>query len=214
MSSSPILFARTIEADGTSRVLEGESIARTIESDNLAWVHLNALHQETRSWLQAHITYLDPIILDALLAEETRPRVTEYGDGVMLILRGMNLNEGAKPEDMISIRLWIDPHRIISIERRPLKAVQDVQRLMEEGRGPKNSGAFLSLLTHALFRRMEPIMQALDEQIDDIEEQVMEEPDKRLRTAIVHARKKAMLFRRYIAPQRDAIGQLRMSALG
>ena len=48
------------------------------------------------------------------------------GEGVLLILRGVILNENASPEDMVSIRLWIDPHRIISLQRRKLKAVGDL----------------------------------------------------------------------------------------
>jgi zinc transporter len=44
---------------------------------------------------------------------------------------------------------------------------------------------------------------------DDIEEQVLDRASTSLREKIVDVRKKAIMFRRYMAPQRDAIGQLR-----
>jgi len=42
----------------------------------------------------------DKIIGEALLAEETRPRIVPSAEGLLLILRGVNCNPGAEPEDM------------------------------------------------------------------------------------------------------------------
>ena len=53
--------------------------------------------------------------MNALLADKTRPRISPVGDGVLSILRGVNLTENASPEDMASIRPRIDPHRIIRL---------------------------------------------------------------------------------------------------
>ncbi len=37
------------------------------------------------------------------------------GDGWLVILRGVNLNPGADSEDMVSIRMWIEAHRLIAL---------------------------------------------------------------------------------------------------
>ena len=58
---------------------------------------------------------------------------------------------------------------------------------------------------------MEPVFSDLDEKLDDAEEKVMEQPDTELRQEITAIRKQAILFRRYIAPQRDVIAALRTS---
>ena len=47
-------------------------------------------------FLSRKLTYLDQIILDALLADEARPRIVEYEKGVLLILRGVNLNKNSR----------------------------------------------------------------------------------------------------------------------
>lgn len=204
-----ILHAHMIDGTGHGRRLGGDDIAKTIKSKDLAWVHLDANNPESRKWLEREISYLDQIILNALLADETRPRIMEFEKGILLILRGVNLNENAEPEDMVSIRLWIDEHRIISVRRRKLKAVQDIRTMLDEGRGPKNAGDFLCMLTARLFERMEPILTELDEQADDIEERVMEDPEIEERQDIINIRKEAITLRRYIAPQRDVMMHLR-----
>ncbi len=211
MSSSGILHAYKIEADGTGIPLTGQAISDTIKDNALAWVHLDAAVPETRTWLEQELTYLDQIILDALLAEETRPRIVEYEEGALLILRGVNLNKDSKPEDMISIRLWIDAHRIISVRLRPLKAIIDIKERLEAGKGPKNAGDFIVALSSRLFERMEPVFSALDENLDIIEEQILEDPNPSERSAITAIRKQAIMFRRYIAPQREVIMHLRTS---
>ena len=114
---------------------------------------------------------------------------------------------------MVSIRLWIDQHRIITIRRRPIKGAQDLHKRLLAKKGPKNSGDFLCMLTGRLFERMEPVFSDLDEELDDIEEKVMEALDAKERQKITAIRKQAIMFRRYIAPQRDVISHLRTSEL-
>ena len=206
-----VLLAYTF-ANGKAEQLNGNAIANQIKStEHLSWVHMDANHPETKSWLEKEAEYLDPFIIEALLADETRPRMTQIDKGVLLILRGVNLNKDANPEDMVSIRLWIDEYRIISVRRRRLKAISDIDEKIKAGKIPENAGHFICMLTSRLFERMEPVLSELDELTDDVEEQVLEDVDSSLRKSIINVRKQAIIYRRYMAPQKDAIGQLRMS---
>lgn len=213
METDFILNACAITGDGSCELLNSKTVSKALKDDALGWVHLDGNKPGTRTWLAENISYLDNLILDALLAEETRPRIIEFEKGALLILRGVNLNENADPEDMVSIRLWIDAHRIISVQRRPLKATIDIQEKLLEGKGPKNSGDFIAMLSARLFERMEPIFQELDERLDNIEEKVIESPDISERNDITLIRKQAIVFRRYISPQRDVIAHLRTSEM-
>ncbi len=147
------------------------------------------------------------------LEDETRPRVVQHDDGVIMILRGVNLNEGMDPEDMVSIRLWVDKHRIISLQKRQLRAVKDICSDLENAQGPKNSGDFCVQLVRNLFQRMEPVLVELDERTDNVEEEILETPDMYSRHEIIDIRKMAILMKRYIAPQRDAISFIRSTDL-
>lgn len=212
-SEDGILHACTIDGDGSGVSLVGQAITDKVKHTDLAWVHLDVNHPQARQWIQKEISYLDEIIIDALLAAETRPRILEFEHGLLMILRGVNLNKSAEPEDMISIRLWVDEHRIISTQRRPLKAIEDIRSQLKNGKGPKNPGDFIAMLSARLFERMEPILTELDERTDNAEETIMEEPDISKREEIISIRKKAIMLRRYIAPQRDVITYLRTSEI-
>lgn len=208
-----IIHANKINGDGSCTKLEGGEISKTVASKELAWVHMRADHPKTREWLQREVSYLDSIVIDALLADETRPRVMEVGGGLLMILRGVNLNENERPDDMVSIRLWVDEHRIISLRRRKLKAVVDMRERLEAGRGPRNSGDFVADLSARLFERMAPVLADLDDRTDEIEERIIDDPDPAERKDINDIRKQAITFRRYIAPQKDVMAHMRMSDL-
>ena len=78
---------------GSSKALDRNEIVSGLKSDVLAWVHLDADKDDTQKWLETEIAFLDPYIVSALTADETRPRVTPIADGVLLILRGMIYND-------------------------------------------------------------------------------------------------------------------------
>lgn len=203
----------SLEFDGQGGTIKvaPEEVAGKIRDGMAGWVHLDARRDETRDWLHENIFYLDPIIVDALLAEETRPRVSEYPDGFLIILRGINFNENEDEEDMISIRMWIDSNRIISTRRRKLRAVSEIRDRLHAGHGPGTSADFLVQVLSGLTDNMEPVVMKLDDQTDDMEEQIIENPAPPIRKTINEIRRKCIILRRYISPQKEAINHLRMS---
>lgn len=204
-----ILRALEFDGKGGAIPLSPDAIAASLHSEAASWIHLDAKSAGIRKWLIDTLALPDELIIDALLAEETRPRMVSYEEGTLIILRGVNLNENADPEDMVSIRIWIYGNNIISVRLRRLKAIVDISEKLEHGQGPRTIGDFITMLITRLFERMEPVLQSLDDQLDTLEEQVMEDPEPGDRQAIITLRKQAILFKRYITPQRDVIASLR-----
>jgi zinc transporter len=208
-----ILAAYEFDENGGGKKLTSSEIQSSINSLKPAWVHLDANHSDTKKWLEKEFPEMQPLVLQALLEDETRPRITEIDDGILLILRGANLNDNSQPEDMVSIRLWVDKRGIISLRKRKLRAIGDIEDSIKAGLGPKSTSEFICLLIDRLFKRMEPVLASLDERTDNIEENIIENPKTQHREEIIDIRRKAIIFRRYMAPQRDAITNLRIADL-
>ena len=115
------------------------------ESFDWLWLHLNMNNDATREWIgaQAGIPFAAQ---SALLAGETRPRVSGFDNGLVVNLRGVNLNEGAEPEDMVSMRIWLDSRRLITTRRRRLKAAQDIRDEIIAGLTIASPGELLARL--------------------------------------------------------------------
>ena len=193
--------------DSGSSIVEGRTLGDAASKPGWHWIHLDQTKDETEQWL-AELAGLDPLVIEALSADETRPRSTEFGDGLLVILRGVNLNPGAEPDDMIASRIWIDSKRIITLRAEKLKAIQDVRDEIAAGRIPATTGALLVRITDCLVARMVPVMDAVEDAVAQIEEDVIDAPTKGLRSKLSQLRRQAINLRRFLAPQREALSRL------
>ena len=210
--TNPIKYAYRLDIPDADQLTEAQAIA-LLRDDALAWVHLDGTDPQARAWIEAHLSYLDPHAISALLAEETRPRATRIGEGFLVILRGVNLNEGAEAEDMVSVRVWVDAHRIVTVSRRRMRAIEDLIDMVRGGT-LMNAGGFLALLAERLAVRIDAFGRELDDFSDDLETEVAGTPEAALRRRLVEHRLRTITFRRYVAPQRDALEALAMSEGG
>jgi zinc transporter len=200
--------ALAFDGQGGCGAVSPDNLSNTLTGAEGFWIQLDWNDPEAHSWLTSAISFPDELVPQALLAQDTRPRLEELDTGTLIILRGVNLNADADPEDMISVRLWVFDSNVISLRRRNLKAVNDIADRLNNGKGPKNAGEFVAQLTSRLFERMEPTLENLEEHLDVLEDAVIEVPDAMDRMLIANIRKQAIVYKRYISPQRDVISGL------
>jgi zinc transporter len=204
-----LICAYLLDGQGMGHELDWSGVQKWQLRDGVLWIHLHRNGEEAARWLSKE-SGLEAIVCEALLAEETRPRVTAVKDGLLVILRGVNLNPGADPEDMVSVRLWIDAWRVISVRIRHLMAIEDIRNGLASGGGPKTSGDFLVQIAEGLIARMGPVMSDLDDEVDALEDQLITAESRELRTTIAGLRRQAIGLRRYLAPQRDVLSRLQV----
>lgn len=209
MTESPVIFAKALDG-------EGGAIRYTDLNDPPSakagyWLHFDANHPDSIAAVQAAAPDIDESTLLAIFDSEARPRTLVLETGILIILRGINHNEGDEPEDMIAVRMWITNDRIISLRYRRSKTLMQIAKSLDKNQGPKTIGDIFSTMTTTLFSFIERSIDKLDEKIDLLESQVVDNPGRQLRLDISEVRKSAILLKRYLAPQKEAINQLRFA---
>ncbi len=193
--------------DGVAvRPLDWAGVDAPQASGSWRWVHLNRTHERSVSYLEES-SGLDPLVVEALLMEDTRPRCAPRSDGTLIILRGVNLNPNSSPEDMVSIRLWVEDDRVISLRQRQVYAVQEIRRACEAGRGPDSPADFVCDLALGLSDQISAVIREIEDDVDRLEEDE-EMSHTVLRASLMDVRRTAVPFRRYLSPQRDVFLQL------
>lgn len=213
MTQPFVTYAFALDGPERGQVLTEDAILSALRADAPAWVHLDGTSDGVEGWIAQQLDYLDPQAIEALLDVDTRPRMTQLGKGMMLILRGINLNVGADPEDMVSVRMWIDPHRIVTISRRRVVAVERISQALAQGRGPADAGAFLVQLVEHLTENIGKFQAELDEQAEDLEHKTIASGGESLRRQVADLRLKIIAARRYLGPQRDALASIAAASL-
>lgn len=202
-----LVFAFDLDGNGGGRALSWADIEARPTGLERPWLHLDLTDPRSQAWLRDH-SGLDEAIVDALLDVDTRPRSVLHQDGVLAILRGVNLNPGEEAEDMVAIRIWLEAGRIITTRRRMLQSVRALAEETRLGKGPTGPADFLIRLAWAIGDRIGPVVEQLDEELEAAEARFGEGSVVAYGGQFSQMRRRAAQFRRYLGPQRDAMQSL------
>ncbi|EXF47230.1 CmaX protein [Pseudomonas sp. BAY1663] len=210
-----LIHAFLLDGSGGARVIAYDDLAGLQLSENESlWLHWDRSHEKAQAWLRTQ-SGLSAFACDVLLEENTRPRMlTLPREELLLFLRGVNLNPDAEPEDMVSVRVFADPRRVISLRLRPLRSIEVVIQLLAEGRGPKTASELLLYLAESMTDRVDDLVAQLAERVDAEEEEL--EGNERYtpeHDSMLALRRRAAGLRRFLLPQRELYGQLTRSRL-
>ena len=205
-SDEGLVFACVFDGHGGAKTIDWNGISQWTPEDGPLWIHFDRSADRTKTWLKENTSELTQRVL---LEEETRPRVFATADGLIAILRGVNLNAGEDPDDMVALRLCADDNRLITVRYRPLMTPRDMfADLTQRGTGPRTSAEAFVRLTERLTERMNSVVINLDERLDSIEEQLDETDSLETRRELTAVRQSAVALRRYIGPQREALARV------
>lgn len=192
--------------------LDGSGGARPVEPADAmttpdCWININFSEPAACEWAWSVIG-LDETVLAAMLDVESRPRSVQHGRGVLVMLRGVNLNPGARLEDMISVRAWLEPGRIVTSSRRRLRSLTEICSEIEHGEGPPSPAELLLTLIDKLNLYIGEGIEQIEENIDRAEEEIGQSADPGKASAFNRLRRQTAQIRRYLSPQRDALEKL------
>jgi zinc transporter len=197
-----LLFAYALDGKGSGTKIGWREIKAG--GAQLHWIHLDFSKVSSARWLRRE-SNIEATIVDALLDNDSRPRSVAHHNGLLVTLRAVNTNTGANPEDMVSIRIWIENNRIITTRRRRLFSVRSLEEELQKNSGPTTPGDFLVKLVDKVSERIDPVIDHLDQLVDQAEERFHASPENTYRGEFSAFRRQAMRLRRFLAPQRESL---------
>lgn len=207
VNNDGLVTAYILDGTGGGKQVGWGEISAWKPEQGILWIHLNYSIPKVQKWFTEQ-SGLDTVICDALTEEDSRPRCTPFHEGLLLGLRGVNLNPGADPEDMVGIRIWFEKNRIISTRKRKILSVPDIQTAIESGRGPESLSDFLVQIAGRMMERMQVVIDNLEDSVAEVEDQVLISENHQLRSQLATLRRQAISLRRYLSPQREALSRL------
>jgi zinc transporter len=209
MNSAPqgLIHAKLLDGAGGALDLDWSDVRRWNVEQGCLWLHLDYEQEEASRWIREE-SGLNDIAVNGLLTAETRPRAISRGDNLLLALRGVNLNPGSEPDDMVSVRIWTDGKRVISTRRRTLQSTRDILQELDEGVGPESAADLLVAWADRIVERMGGTVDNFEDRVAEAEERLLAGDIEGLRFDLAQLRKQAIVIRRYLAPQREAMNRL------
>jgi zinc transporter len=194
----PILTALVLE-NGTVSEIPPQQVV-DYAGPGFVWLHAEGAANASRADLPL---YVPAMAANALLASETRPRCDEVDDAVLINLRGTAFDTMQDSDGLVSIRVWVEGQRVTSVSRHRLAALAKVEAAMRAGR-LADGGDFVAVLAQAISKELDPQVAGLGDELDDCEE-MLDGDVYTLRRKIARIRSQAIVLRRFVAPDRDAL---------
>ncbi|MGB2080019.1 MAG: CorA family divalent cation transporter, partial [Vibrio sp.] len=163
------------------------------------WCHCQREAKGLKTWMKAQ--GIETAVIESLTADDARPRFELYDDGsFMLILRGVNLNEGAVPDDMLSVRLFWYQDRLISTRKTPSKAIAQIRDALQQGKGPKSISSLMVAIIDGLNRNVERFLNQVEISLEKMDESEEYDDDELYAT-----HKRLLKLKRFMRPQHYAL---------
>ncbi len=189
---------------GVRQLTVDEAIA--YRGPGFLWLHLEGRDERDLSRLKSQKDIPD-VAAAALAATETRPRCDRIEEGAIINLRGPGDCDPEDSDRLVSIRFWVTRSKVTSLSRRTLSATATVRRKMEAG-AIHDSGDLVAAFAWAISTELDPDVAALGDTLDDVESDLESSQLYRLRRTITEVRSQAIGYRRFVAPDRDALRTL------
>jgi zinc transporter len=214
VADGPLLFGRVLDGRGGARPIgwaEAQGWKPGVPGEML-WLHLCRTAEGVQAWLQDALAIPEPTA-ELLTGDASRPRAFREGHILVATLRGINFNPGAQPEDMVSMQLWCDGDRLVTLRRFKLQTPRDTLADLDAGQGARDAGALVTSLIEHLVSKMNSAIVDMNEEIDKLEglEPVEADPDGML-VQISNIRRNCLALQRHMAPQHVALEEISRDA--
>lgn len=207
MSTDGLLHALLLDGKGGARALDWDGVRAWTPAQGPLWMNLDYAGEAALAWLRGG-SGIDTVFAEALTDPDPRPRTVAHGDALLLVVRGINNNAGAAPEDMVSVRAWIEPNRIVTLRHRPSTSVAQLVRDLERGMGPASAADLTVTLVDCIIDHVVAKVDWLGDAVATLEDKVLGGEPGDIRAQLADQRRLSIALRRFLAPQRDALSKL------
>ncbi len=170
----------------------------------------NSRSPEFKVWLKKTIGAFEA---DLLTVPSTRSRCTVADDRAMIVMRVVR--PGADPNDigrqLLSMRLGRG--EVIVASELNIPELLGVSQWQQTHHAPLSPADLVARLALRASDRIEPLIEALGNRLDDIEEQLIFDHNPKNQSRLAQLRRDLISFRRLIWPQRDVLTTLEVEDL-
>jgi magnesium transporter len=185
--------------------------AAVAAGDALLWVDIETDGRHEAEDVLQDVFHFHPLTIDDCFNTLIDPpKIDDYGDYLFVIIHDVRYDPAEKRLWTAELNMYIGRNYVVTVHRYPVHAVQEVRRRAEAEAPVLHKG--VDFLAHALFDvvvdDMHPIVEALDEQVSDIEDEVLQRPEPSVLEDVLRLKRISQRVRRSILPQRDVATRL------
>ncbi len=180
-----------------------------LEKESITWIHVQGIAQSETVRDLGNLFGLHPLALEDVVNTGQRPKADSYEEQLFVVMNLPVIEGDSVNTEQVS--LFLGDNFIVSFhggERHPFGPVMKRLRKHSGKIREHNADYLLYALLDIIIDRGYPILEYFGEQIEMLEEELLENPDKQTLGQIHHTKRELLTLRRMLWPQREVINLL------
>lgn len=201
-------------SDGTTTRIEGRDddlIRRALaDKDGVLWLDLY-IRQPADGRILSELFAFHPLAVeDAVEARLDPPKVDDYGDYLFIVLIALTHYEPGKELAATEVDYFLGTNYVVSCHQDPVPAIEYFHSrcLRDEKMLLHRADWLLHGMLDAMVDEFLPIVDAVDETIDQVEAELLEHQEQGQLERILMVKRNTLRLRRATGPQRDIMNRL------
>ncbi len=177
----------------------------------LLWVDLSGESEDRFEPILRDTFGFHPLAIDDALVETHIPKVDDWGEFIYIVLRGVQTENSENLEIRIpELDIFLGQNFLVTYHENPFGVVDTVWELCQRDQRylSRGVGNLFYHLADELVNQYMPIIDRMDETINDIEDEVFDNPKHKVLNQIFNLKRALLQLRRILIPQREVFNKL------
>jgi len=178
------------------------NIELAMKADRLLWLDLEGTDDEVLTLLH-EVFKIHPLAVEDVREFHQRPKIEDYDDFVSIVVYGAR----SLGEPLTEVHCFYAERFLVSVHRDEVPAVADACHTLGRLHTDRRLVALYRLLD-ALVDTMFPYLTAMDERIDELQDQIFVEPKESQLAGLFELKRELVTMRKMVTPQRDMVSTM------
>ncbi len=187
----------------------GEIIREDEAAGRITWIDIQGLRDTETLERIRDLAQIHPLAFADIMNLGQRPKADDYDDALFVALRMATMPDGALRWEQVSV--FARARLVVSVQERSGDCLEPLRDRLRQGRRTIRSSAgdyLMAMIVDAIVDGYFPLIDAFGERLEEIEEVVIDRPDRTILSEIFRIKRELLLFRRAVWPLRDALSGL------
>ncbi|MDO9694356.1 MAG: magnesium/cobalt transporter CorA [Candidatus Latescibacteria bacterium] len=187
------------------------------DSDTVTWIDIDGLHDTALlQGLGAHFGF-HPLVLEDVVNTHQRPKLEDYGDYLYIVVRMLSYDAERRELGSDQVSLLLGERYVFSLQESWGDVFDPVRERLRSGKG-RIRGHGPDYLAYALLDAVVDnyfvILEQLGEEIEELETQLVEDPQSEQQRAVHELKREMILLRKSVWPLREVLAGLERTESG
>jgi magnesium transporter len=176
----------------------------------LRWVDIQAQSEAEMKVLAERFRF-HPLTLEDCLHFDQRPKVEEYEGYLFIVLHAFGCSDQRSCDaEPLEVHVFLGPGYLVTVHTTPIPPLEAVWKRATSDPGLASRGAdfLLYLISDAVVDANFPILDRINDALEEIEDSVLERHDPRDLSRIFELKRTLVLMRKVLSPERDVFAVL------